>query len=60
MIGSKTFRWKLNSTWRARGSTQKYAAEAPARNSNTPTESAGITKRRSRSYSAGARNAHRW
>ena len=60
MIGSRMSRWKLSSTIRARGSTQRYAAAAPARNSSTPIERAGTITRFSRSYSAGARNAQIW
>src|SRR5438105_2058394 len=60
MRGSKTFCWKLSSTPNARGSTHRYAADAPARNSRAPADSAGMIRRRSRSYSAGVRNAQAW
>ena len=60
MRGSKTFCWKLSSTPSARGSTHRYAADAPATNRTAPADSAGMIRRRSRSYSAGTRNAQAW
>ena len=60
IIGASCWRCRDSSTARARGSTHRYAAVAPPRNSTIPTENAGMITRRSRWYSAGARNAHVW